>query len=101
MIACGREFLKAHERLEQLVEAVRRAGEDGHRIDEVEHMLFAELLAKEFDFISTFAEAADDGDVGETLYVSAGSDGSSAMPNEEPPTATSALTRLPEPHNRR
>lgn len=101
MIACEREFLKAHERFEQLVEEVRRAGSLGRRIDEVERSLFAELLAMGFHLIQAFVKDAGDGNVGETFEVPAAPAGASAVPQQKPSAAPRVVRRLPVPHRRR
>lgn len=101
MIACEREFLKAQERFEQLVEQVRHAGRVGRRMDEVERSVFGELLAVGFHLINAFVKDAGDGDVGATLEVPAASEDRSGVPPEEPLTATRVLRRLPESHTRR
>ena len=97
MIACEQEFLKAHECFERLVESVQRAGQQGRRIDEVERLLFGELLAMGLHLITAFVAAAGDGDVGETFDVPSDSQDAPALPNGEP---TRRLRRLPEPHAR-
>jgi hypothetical protein len=99
MIACEREFLKAHEQFEWLVENVKQAGREGRRIDEVERTVFAGLLSVGFELIKVFVAEAGDGDVGETLDVPAASESPPAGPNEEP-TPPRTLKRLPEPHTR-
>jgi hypothetical protein len=101
MIASEREFLKAHEQVERLIESVRRARQDGRRIDEVERTIFAELLRVGFHLISAFVESAGDGDVGETIDVPAVLKGSSPQPDEEPSWEVRTLRRLPEPYTRR
>jgi hypothetical protein len=98
MIAREREFLKAHERFEHLIEMVRRAGEERRRIDEVERELFAELLGMGFELLKVFVAAAGNGDVGETLDVPAAEPPS---PHDEPARETRTLRRLPKPHSRR
>src|SRR5579859_690237 len=71
MIAYEREFLKAHKQIEQLIERVRQAGEDGRRIDEVERTIFTELLQVGFHLLSAFIGNAGDGDLGKTVDVPA------------------------------
>ena len=39
MITSDREFLKCHQRLEDLIETVRQSEKDGRRVDEVEREL--------------------------------------------------------------
>ena len=97
MIAFEREFLKAHRKLEQLVESVRRAGQEGRRIDEVERMLFAELLAMGRHLITAYVDGAGDGNAGETVDVPTVAEEAGAMPNEQPIAATRTLRRLAEP----
>jgi hypothetical protein len=101
MIASEREFLKAHEQVEQLVENVRRARQKGRRIDEVERTVFAELLRVGFHLMSAFVGSAGDGDVGETIDVPAIPESPSAPPDEERPRKVRTLRRLREPHTRR
>src|SRR5947208_1426146 len=69
MITCEREFLKASRKLEQLVESVWRAGQEGRRIDEVERMLFAELLAIGRRLLTAYVASAGDGNAGQTIEV--------------------------------
>jgi len=101
MIACEGEFLKAHKRFEQLVEKVRRAGSERRRIDEVERLVFAELLAMGLHLISAFVAGAGDGDVGQTCEVPAEPESPRAVPNEKLMAGTHRLRRLPLPHTRR
>ena len=101
MIACEREFLKAHTRFEQLVEKVRRAGPERRRVDEVERLVFAELLAMGWHLIGAFVAGAGDGDVGQTCEVPAEPESPRAVPNEKPMVGTRRLRRLPRPHTRR
>jgi len=104
MIAFEREFLKAHRKLEQLVESVRRAGQEGRRIDEVERMLFAELLAMGRHLITAYVAGAGDGNAGETVDVPTVAEEAGAIPNESACggiTATRTLRRLAEPRTRR
>jgi len=101
MIACEREFFKAHEKFEQLVEQVRRAGLERRRIDEVERSVFGELLAVGFHLITAFVKDAGDGDVGGTFEVPAELESASAAPPEESPPVTRVLRRLEDPHRRR
>lgn len=101
MIACEREFLKAHEQVEQLVENVRRARREGRRIDEVERTVFGELLQVGFHLMSAFVASAGDGDVGETMDVPVVPEGASTLPDEAQSGKVRTLHRLPEPHMRR
>lgn len=101
MIAYEAEFLKAHERVEQLVEKVRGAAREGRRIDEVERTVFAELLRVGFHLISAFVKSAGDGDAGETLDVPTVPEKTCPAPDGEQPRESRTLRRLPEPHTRR
>ena len=101
MIAFEREFLKAHEQVEQLIEKMRQAGKDGRRIDEVERTIFAELLQVGFHLLSAFVGSAGDGDLGETVDVPTDSKNSSSPPDEESITKVRTLRRLPNRHTRR
>ncbi|MEO5937045.1 MAG: ISKra4 family transposase [Terriglobales bacterium] len=96
MIAYEREFLKAHKGLGELIEKVRQAGTDGRRLDEVERVVFTDLMAMGFHLINAFVTAAGNGDVGETVDVPAVCE----VPTAEQPMATRTLRRLPEPHSR-
>lgn len=69
MMTYEREFLKAHEQLEALVERVRQASDDRVRIDQVERALFAELLAMGLTLLKAFVAAAGDGDSGPALSI--------------------------------
>lgn len=71
MITTELDFLKSHGCLEQLIETVRQSGKDGRRIDEVERELFAGLMQMGFHLLTAFVGQAGDGDVGETVSVSA------------------------------
>lgn len=101
MIAFEREFLKAHEQVDQLINKVRQAGRDGCRIDEVEKTIFAELLRVGFHLMSAFVGSAGDGDLGETVDVPAASGNSASPPAEESVTTVRTLRRLPDRHARR
>lgn len=98
MIACEREFLKAYETLEQLVDQVCQSAAQGRRMDEVERIVFAELLAMGRHLMQAFVTAAGDGDVGETCEVPLETEGPSPEPQ---PAATRVLRRLRRPHTRR
>lgn len=104
MIASEREFLKAHEQFEALVERVRQAGEQQQRLDEVERGVFAELLSIGRSLLNAYVRLAGDGDVGASLHVPCVSE-RAAPPADEAPHQTEpaarALQRLPEPHTRR
>jgi hypothetical protein len=100
MITNEREFLKCHERLEQLIELVRQFGEERRRIDEFERMVFAELLQMGFLLLEAFVKGAGDGDVGETMAVP-------AVPENATPSSAAVvspevrtLRRLEEQHSR-
>ena len=82
MIACEREFLKVHGICEQLVESVRRAGQEGRRIDDVERMVFAEVLAMGRHLMTAHVASAGDGDEGQTIDVPAVAEETGAMPDE-------------------
>jgi hypothetical protein len=101
MIAFEREFLKAHEQVERLVEMVRQARRDGLRIDEVERTIFAELLQVGFHLMSAFVRSWGDGDLGETVEVPADSGNPTLPADEESATETRTLRRLPDRHTRR
>lgn len=96
MIACEREFLKAHTGLDELIEKVRQAGADGQRVDEVERTIFAELMAIGFHLIGGFVAAAGKGDLGEALDIPAGG----VAPTTDADVTSRRLRRLPEPHTR-
>jgi hypothetical protein len=100
MITTEREFLKCHERLEQLVESVRQSGADGRRIDEVERMVFAELLQMGFLLLEAFVKDAGDGDVGETMTVPAIPADATTSSEEIGRPKVRTLRRLEEPHSR-
>ena len=83
IMAQEREFLKAQQQLQALVEFVRQAGTDGERIDQVERGLFQGLLSLGKTLLEAFVAAQGDGDRGETVE------------HQE-----LTLRRLPEPHHR-
>lgn len=109
MIASEREFLKAHEQLEELIESVRQAGREGRRMDEVERTIFGELLRMGWHLLQAFVGSAGDGDVGETLAVpatevsinSATAESAACPPESVSPPEVRLLRRLPEQHARR
>jgi hypothetical protein len=101
MIADEREFLKAHEQVERLIETVRQARKDGQRIDVVERMIFTELLQVGFHLLSAFIENAGDGDLGETVDVPVTAEGPTSPPDEEQTGKVRTLRRLPEQRTRR
>lgn len=107
MIASEREFLKAHRKLEELVESVRGAGREGRRMDEVERMLFAELLALGHHLIAAYVASAGNGNVGQRLDVPIVAESTTdgrARPNESAGdgiAGTRRLRRLGEPRTRR
>lgn len=72
MITSELDFLKSQDCLEQLIERVRQSGKDGRRIDEVEREVFAGLQQMGFHLLAAFIGQAGEGDVGETVSVSAG-----------------------------
>jgi hypothetical protein len=100
MIACEREFLKAHGQLEQLMERVRQASEAQVRMDQAERTLFAELLALGATLLKAFVAAAGAGDVGESLELP-GQSADAAADESPAETSVRTLRRLPEPHARR
>lgn len=101
MIAYEREFLKAHKQIEQLIERVRQAGEDGRRIDEVERTIFTELLQVGFHLLSAFIGNAGDGDLGKTVDVPATATRPTVPAEEGQMQEVRTLRRLPEQHARR
>jgi hypothetical protein len=101
MIAHEREFLKAHKQIEQLIENVRRAGEDRQRIDEVERMIFAELLQVGLHLLSAFVASAGDGDLGETIELPAASETPPSPQVGESAGDARTLRRLPNRRTRR
>ena len=101
MIAYEREFLKAHEQVERLVEIVQQAATAGQRIDEVERTIFIELLKVGFHLLSAFVRNAGDGDVGETIDVHTTANGPTPTPEEGQTQEARTLRRLPAPHVRR
>src|SRR4051812_34517064 len=100
MITSEREFLKCHERLEQLIETVRQSGAERLRIDEVERTIFAELLRTGFDLLSAFVSSAGNGDVGETIQVLVPSGGTNPLPEGSTMPEVCTWRRLPEEHHR-
>jgi hypothetical protein len=101
MITSEREFLKAHEQVERLIEKVQQAAKDGLRIDEVERTIFTELLKMGFHLLSAFIGNVGDGDVGETMDVPATTKGLILPPDEEQTREVRTLRRLAEQHTRR
>ncbi len=101
MIGYEREFLKAHEQVERLVEKVQQAAMDGLQIDEVERTIFSELLKMGFHLLGAFIGNAGDGDVGETIDVPATTQRLTLPPGEEQTREVRTLRRLPEQHTRR
>jgi len=104
MIACEREFLKVHGICDQLVESVRRAGQEGRRIDDVERMVFAEILAMGRHLMTAHVASAGDGDEGPTIDVPAVAEEPRAIPDEAACggiAAARTLRRLGEPRTRR
>jgi hypothetical protein len=106
MIACERDFLKAHGQFEQIVERVQLASQQERRIDEVERTLFSDLLALGHTLLKGFVEAAGDGDRGETLMLPA--QPTNGLPEQAVPESANGeapsprtLKRLPDPHSRR
>ena len=101
MIAHEREFLKAHKQIEQLIENVRSAGENRQRIDEVERMIFAELLQIGLRLLSAFVASAGDGDLGETIELPPASEIPASPPDEESTAEVRTRRRLPNRRTRR
>jgi hypothetical protein len=101
MIAYEREFLKAHKQIEQLIDNVRHAGDDRRRIDEVERMIFAELLQVGLHLLNAFVASAGDGDLGKTIELPAVSAIPASPPDEESVPEVRTLRRLPNRHTRR
>ena len=83
IMAQEREFLKAQQQLQVLVDYVRQAGEDGEQIDQVERGVFQGLLALGKTLLQAHVARQGNGDVGET-----------AEHGER------TLRRLPQPHQR-
>ena len=100
MIAYEQEFLKAHQKFEQLIEQVRQAGPAGRRVDEVERTVLAELLQVGFHLIAAFVEAAGDGDVGEAIEIPVVPESSTSTPPGQTALQVRTVRRLPEPHSR-
>lgn len=100
MIAIERDFLKSHDCLERLIERVRQSGKDGRRIDEVERELFAGLMQMGLHLLSAFVEQAGDGDVGETVSVSADATMSAPRVEGESVQETRTWHRLEQLHTR-
>ena len=101
MIAYEREFLKAHEQVERLIEKVQQAANEGRRIDEVERTIFTDLLKMGFHLLSAFVENAGDGDMGETIDFRATMKGVTLPADEGQTQEVRTLRRLPEQHTRR
>jgi hypothetical protein len=101
MIAYEREFLKAHEQFELLIEKVRQAGKDGRRIDEVERTIFTELLQVGFQLLSAFIKNAEEGEVGETIDVPVATERPAPVSDAGQASEIRTLRRLPEQHTRR
>jgi hypothetical protein len=101
MIANERDFLKAHEQVEQLIEKVQQAGKHGQRIDEVERAIFAELLKVGFHLMKAFIGSAGNGDVGKKVEVPAVPESPASSPDGDSSTEVRTLRRLPAQHTRR
>lgn len=104
MIACEREFLKAHEQFDGLVERIRRASEEGRRIDEAERLAFTGLLSMGLTLLKAFVAAAGNGDVGESLQVPSVPPQVPGPPDDTvavPRAATRTVRRLPGTRPRR
>lgn len=100
MITTELDFLKSHDCLEQLIERVRQSGKDGRRIDEVERELFAGLMQMGFHLLMAFVRQAGDGDVGETVSVSADVKTSAPVVEGESVRETRTWRRLEQLHTR-
>src|SRR5512135_693371 len=77
--------LKARERFDSLLDLVRRASDDGQRIDTVERDLMRHLLALGHDLLTAFVARQGDGDRGPEVETAEGR----------------IARRLPESHDRR
>jgi hypothetical protein len=77
--------LKARDQFDALNQFVRRAAQDGIRVDTVERELFRQLLGLGHSLLSAFVALQGDGDVGPEAETSDGR----------------SVRRLPEPHDRR
>jgi hypothetical protein len=77
--------LKARERFDSLLDLVRRASDDGRRIDTVERDLMRHLLALGHDLLTAFVARQGDGDRGPEVETAEGC----------------IARRLPESHDRR
>ena len=95
MISREDQFLKVQHQLQQIIERVKAASVEGRRIDEVERLLFVELLLLGFGLLAAFVELAGDGDVGETIAVPA-----RPRVSGTPDPAARTLMRLSEKHAR-
>lgn len=100
MITTEREFLKCQERLEQLIESVRKFGREGQRIDEVERAVLSELLQMGRLLLEGFIKSAGDGDVGSTLTVPAVPENSVPSAGNVGSPGVRAWRRLEEQHSR-
>jgi hypothetical protein len=78
-------FLKAQAQLQQLIESVHTAVEEGRRIDQVERDLMAQLLDLGLTLLNLFIARHGDGDLGPTTETAAGR----------------TIQRLPLSHDRR
>ncbi len=65
IMAQEQEILKAQKQFDAVCQAVRRAGKEERRADEIERELFAGLLAAGHCLLDAFLAAAGDGDKGE------------------------------------
>lgn len=99
MITTELEFLKCHERLEQLVELVQQSGADGRRIDEVERVVFAELLQMSLLLTEAFVKLSGDGDIGETMAAPAVPADSTTSAEESDPPVRRSQRRLETLHD--
>ena len=77
------------------------AGENGQRIDEVERMIFAELLQVGLHLLSAFVASAGDGDLGETIELPAVPETPSSPQDGQSARDARTLRRLPNRHTRR
>ena len=100
MITIEREFLKCHQRLEKLVETVRKIGDSEVRIDEAERTIFAELLELGRDLLIAFVRNAGDGNAGDTIEVPVCRETVDSDSAEGSSPQTYTWRRLPELHHR-
>jgi hypothetical protein len=78
------DFLKAQQQFEKMCEFVRRAGEQGQRVDQVERGLFPRAMEMCLEMLLAFINAHGDGDEGPEIQCE-----------------DRSLQRLDEPHDKR